>query len=90
MKSGIRVNAVVHGEVLSAGYQLSADKLPRLKGTNKPYVRRSPLGNRMTTKEEIADMVAFLLSPCSSHTIGEIVFVDGGYAHLDRAISLEG
>ena len=40
----------------------------------------------MTTVEEIADMVAFLLSEKSSHTTGQLIFVDGGYSHLDRAL----
>ena len=46
-----------------------------------------PLGQRMTTAEEIAAMVVFLLSAQSSHTTGQWVFVDGGYTHLDRALS---
>jgi L-fucose dehydrogenase len=45
-----------------------------------------PLGKRMTTKEEIGDMVTFLMSPKSSHTTGQIIHVDGGYVHLDRAV----
>jgi enoyl-[acyl-carrier-protein] reductase (NADH) len=45
-----------------------------------------PLGKRMTTQEEIADMVVFLLSSRSSHTTGQIIHVDGGYVHLDRAL----
>ena len=45
-----------------------------------------PLGNRMTTPEEIGAMVAFLLSEKSSHTTGQLIHVDGGYVHLDRAI----
>jgi L-fucose dehydrogenase len=32
-------------------------------------------------------MVVFLLSSRSSHTTGQLIYVDGGYAHLDRAIS---
>jgi enoyl-[acyl-carrier-protein] reductase (NADH) len=46
-----------------------------------------PLGKRMTTSEEIANTVAFLLSEKSSHTTGQLIYVDGGYVHLDRAIS---
>jgi L-fucose dehydrogenase len=40
----------------------------------------------MTTPEEIAATVVFLLSPRSAHTTGQHVVVDGGYTHLDRAI----
>jgi L-fucose dehydrogenase len=46
--------------------------------------RMIPLGQRFTTVEEMADMVVFLASPRSSHTTGQIIFVDGGYTHFDR------
>ena len=46
-----------------------------------------PLEKRMTTSEEIASMDVFLLSPKSSHTTGQHLFVDGGYIHLDRALT---
>ena len=46
-----------------------------------------PLGRRMTTPEEIANNVVFLLSERASHTTGQWVFVDGGYTHLDRALT---
>jgi len=45
------------------------------------------LENRMTTAEEIANAVVFLLSSRSSHTTGQLVYVDGGYVHLDRALA---
>ena len=45
-----------------------------------------PLEKRMTTKEEIANTVAFLLSEKSSHTTGQLIYIDGGYTHLDRAL----
>jgi L-fucose dehydrogenase len=41
----------------------------------------------MTTAEEIGNTVAFLLSERSSHTTGQLLYVDGGYVHLDRALS---
>jgi L-fucose dehydrogenase len=40
----------------------------------------------MTTADEIAAAAVFLLSPVSSHTTGQQIFVDGGYVHLDRAV----
>ncbi|RYY12095.1 MAG: SDR family oxidoreductase, partial [Cytophagaceae bacterium] len=42
---------------------------------------------RMTTAEELANTTAFLLSPRSSHTTSQIIHVDGGYVHLDRALA---
>ena len=48
--------------------------------------KKIPLENRMTTTEEIANSTVFLLSEKSSHTTGQIMFVDGGYTHLDRSL----
>jgi L-fucose dehydrogenase len=45
-----------------------------------------PLGKRFTTPEEIGQTVSFLLSEKSSHTTGQLIHVDGGYVHLDRAL----
>lgn len=44
-----------------------------------------PTGHRTTTLQEIVDTVVFFASPKSSHTTGQLLFVDGGYVHLDRA-----
>jgi L-fucose dehydrogenase len=46
-----------------------------------------PFERRMTTAEEIAHAVVFTASPRSSHTTGQILFVDGGYVHLDRVFT---
>ncbi|MHB1179147.1 MAG: SDR family oxidoreductase [Daejeonella sp.] len=87
LKYGIRVNAVIVAESYTPLYQAwiqtlanQADKLAEINA-------KIPLGNRMTTCEEIADTVAFLLSEKSSHTTGQLIHVDGGYVHLDRSIS---
>ncbi len=57
-------------------------------GTGSAISRsKIPLEKRMTTSTEIANMTAVLLSNVSSHTTGQIVYVDGGYTHLDRSIS---
>ena len=52
----------------------------------KSITKNIPLENRMTSDEEIADTVAFLLSEKSGHTTGQLLFVDGGYTHLDRSL----
>ena len=41
----------------------------------------------MTTPDEIAAMVVFLLSAHAGQITEQHVFVDGGYLHLDRALS---
>jgi L-fucose dehydrogenase len=42
----------------------------------------------MTEPAEIAAMVVFLLSPAQSgHTTAQQIVVDGGYVHLDRALT---
>lgn len=41
----------------------------------------------MTRAAEIAAAVVFLLSSRSSHTTGQLLHVDGGYVHLDRAMT---
>jgi L-fucose dehydrogenase len=43
--------------------------------------------NIIKTSEVIAVAVLFLLSPVSSHTTGQLLHVDGGYVHLDRALA---
>jgi len=84
---GIRVNAIIVAECWTPLYEKWIETLPNPKEKLESIVSKIPLENRMTTSEEIANMAAFLLSPVSSHTTGQLVYVDGGYVHLDRAIS---
>ena len=83
---GIRVNAVVVAECWTPLYESWIKTLPNPEEKLKDIVKKIPLENRMTTAKEIADTVAFLLSERSSHTTGQLIHVDGGYVHLDRAI----
>ncbi len=87
LKYGIRVNAVVVAECYTPLYDRWIKTLPNPEEKLKEIISKIPLGNRMTTAEEIANMVAFLLSERSSHTTGQIIYVDGGYVHLDRALA---
>ena len=41
----------------------------------------------MTIIEEVGNTTAILLSEKSSHTTGQLVYVDGGYVHLYRALA---
>ncbi len=85
---GIRVNAVIPAEVMTPLYQQWLDGFPDPAARLADIARRIPLGQRLTTAEEIADTAAFLLSDPASHTTGQWLFVDGGYTHLDRALGV--
>jgi L-fucose dehydrogenase len=86
LKYGIRVNAVIVAECFTPLYEKWISSLPDPEAKLKQIRSKIPLGQRMTTAEEIANMVVFLLSERSSHTTGQLIHVDGGYVHLDRAL----
>jgi L-fucose dehydrogenase len=83
----IRVNTVVPAEVMTPLYRQWLDTFPNPEEKRNLILSKIPLEKRMTTAEEIASMVVFLISAKSSHTTGQHLFVDGGYVHLDRALT---
>ncbi len=83
---GVRVNAIVPAEVMTPMYARWLDTFPDPAAQEALITARIPLGNRMTTAEEIAATCVFLLSDRAGHTTGQWLFVDGGYVHLDRAL----
>jgi L-fucose dehydrogenase len=86
-KYGIRVNAVIVAECWTPMYSTWLSAQPDPAAARAAIEARIPLGRRMTTADEIAQTVAFLLSDRSSHTTGQLIHVDGGYVHLDRAVT---
>lgn len=87
LKDGIRVNAVIPAEVMTPLYERWIKSFSQPDEKLQQITRHIPLGQRMTTPQEIADTAVFLLSTRASHTTGQWLSVDGGYSHLDRALT---
>ncbi|MFT3682512.1 MAG: SDR family oxidoreductase [Ferruginibacter sp.] len=86
LKYGIRVNAIVVAECYTPLYESWISSFENPTAKLQSITDKIPLGKRMTTAAEIADMALFLLSARSSHTTGQLIYVDGGYVHLDRTL----
>jgi L-fucose dehydrogenase len=84
---GVRVNAVIPAETMTPQYRQWIQGAPDPEEKLATIAGKIPLGRRMTTPEEIAAMVVFLLSPVAGHITGEHLLVDGGYVHLDRSLT---
>lgn len=85
---GIRVNAILPAEVMTPLYRKWLDSTFEDPAAKEAEIcSKIPLENRMTTTEEIAALAVFLLSSRSGHTTGQWLVPDGGYVHLDRALT---
>ena len=82
-RDNIRVNSVCPQYIESELLASLIDKEMRERGVDRAtasagFSRANPLG-RTGKPEEVADLVAFLVSDCSNFTTGSSVSVDGGY-----------
>lgn len=87
LDDGIRVNAVVVAECWTPLYANWIKNFKNPEERKQLIADKIPFEKRFTTIEEIANTSVFLISPISSHTTAQQVYVDGGYVHLDRALS---
>ena len=72
---GIRVNAVSGGLVETGALEHFPNRDEMLRASRE----RTPAG-RMVTAEDIAGVVAFLLSPAAEMIRGQTIIVDGGFS----------
>lgn len=87
LKYNIRVNAILPAEVMTPLYENWLRTFDNPEAKLEDITANIPLGQRMTTTEEIASMAVYLLSGQASHITGQFMHVDGGYVHLDRALA---
>ena len=81
------MNAVIVAESFTPLYEKWINTFPNSREKLNQIEEKIPLEKRMTTPDEIANTVTFLLSEKSSHTTGQLLYVDGGYVHLDRSLN---
>ncbi len=79
---GVRVNAVAPGTIAT---ELAKNAVLTSDEARSRILSRTPM-KRLGEPEEIADVVAFLLSDAASYVTGEIVVVDGGRMTLNYTV----
>ena len=80
----IRVNAVGPGTIAT---ELARSAVLTTNEARQRILGRTPM-KRLGEPEEVADVVAFLLSEASAYMTGEIVYVDGGRRALNYTVTV--
>jgi meso-butanediol dehydrogenase / (S,S)-butanediol dehydrogenase / diacetyl reductase len=91
---GVRANCVCPGWVRTPMADAEMDELAADLGTDRESAyaaatRHVPLG-RPASAEEVAETVAWLVSPAASYVNGAVLTVDGGHTSVDVATTMFG
>lgn len=76
-KKNVRINGVSAGAIRT----VAAMSIPGFRRMGAKYVATAPLG-RLVTHEEVGNLGFYLLSPLSSGSTGQVMYVDGGYSSM--------